>query len=55
MMANTIAGDRQPLAQDHPLIEWEHEAMAEITQALENVRESRDAARERLFTALYGG
>jgi hypothetical protein len=53
-LSDAMADDRQPLAQDHPLIEREREVIGEITQTLEDLRKARDAACERTFSLLYG-
>ena len=42
-----------PLAQDNPLIEREREAIGQVTQALEKIREARDAVYEQAFGLLF--
>ena len=54
MLAEAVAKSRQPLPQDHPLIEREREAIGEVTQALENARKARDDACDQAFSLLYG-
>ncbi len=54
VLAASVAKNRHPLPQDHPLIEREREAIGEVTQALENVLEVRDAAQGRIFANIYG-
>jgi hypothetical protein len=44
---------RHPLARDNPLIERERKAVEGITQALERVREARDAGYEQAFNLLF--
>jgi hypothetical protein len=53
MLAEAVANSRQPLPQEHPLISQEREAIGQITQALESVREARDAAYEQTFNLLF--
>lgn len=52
-LAGPLAGERHPLAKDHPLIERERAAVEEVTRALEKVRVARDAGYEQLFSVLY--
>jgi hypothetical protein len=52
-LAGPLASNRHPLAKDHPLIGREREAVERVTQALEKLRESRDAGYEQVFGALY--
>jgi len=54
MLADAIAAKRRPLPRDQPLIAREHEAIGEVTQALETLRKARDAAYEQMFNLLYG-
>lgn len=53
-LANTVADNRRPLAQDHPLIEKERALFGQVTDAMENARKVRDAAYEQTFGLLYG-
>lgn len=55
MLAETVAKDRKPLPEDHPLIEKERELFDEISTAIERARVGRDASYEQLFSLLYGG
>jgi len=52
-IAGPLASGRLPLAKDNPLLARERAAVGEITQALEKVREARDAGYERVFSQLY--
>lgn len=54
MLAESIDGSRKPLASDQPLLMHERDAIAEVTQALQRLRESRDAAYEGAFSLLFG-
>jgi Protein of unknown function (DUF3141) len=54
MLAEAVAKSRQPLPQNHPLIEREREAIGAVTQALEDARKARDAACGQAFSLLYG-
>lgn len=51
--AESLAARRQPLGQDNPLIEKEREAIGNVTQSLERIREARDAGYEKAFNLLY--
>jgi len=53
MLAEAVANSRQPMPQEHPLTSREREAIGQITQALESVREARDAAYEQTFSLLF--
>lgn len=52
-LAGLLATNRHPLASNHPLLMREREVIAEITQALEGVREARDAAYEWTFGQFF--
>ncbi len=54
ILAGTVARRRQPLPQDHPLIERERAAIGEISEAMAHAREARDAGYEQAFSLLYG-
>lgn len=54
MLADSIDGSRKPLASDQPLLMRERDAITEVTQALQRLRESRDAAYEGAFSLLFG-
>ena len=54
ILAEAVAKSRQPLPQDHPLIEREREVIGAVTQALEDARKARDAACGQAFSLLYG-
>lgn len=53
MLAGAIAKNRHPLAIDHPLLERERNATADITEMLGAVRKVRDAVYERMFSMLF--
>lgn len=53
MLAEPLAAHRHPLADDNPLIEREREAIGEVTQALEKLRETRDATYEQAFKLTF--
>lgn len=53
MLAGAVAKNRHPLATDHPLIERERKATADITEILGAVRKVRDALYERTFSMLF--
>ncbi|MFZ5609606.1 MAG: DUF3141 domain-containing protein [Pseudomonadota bacterium] len=52
--AKAIAGARQPLPPDHPLLKKEGEFIAGMSAMIENARQLRDAAYEQVFALLYG-
>lgn len=54
ILANAVAGNRTPLPDDHPLIEQERERISQVSEAMEQVREWRDAGYEQTFNQLYG-
>lgn len=53
LLADAIAKDRNPLPQDHPLIEKEREFIGQVSEAMENARKARDDAYEQTFGLLY--
>ena len=53
MLAGRVAENRHALANDHPLIERERKAAADITELLGAVRKVRDALYERTFSMLF--
>ena len=55
ILAETVAKNRTPLPEDHPLVEKERELIAQVSDAMENAREARDSAHEQTFGLLYGG
>jgi hypothetical protein len=54
MLADAIAKSRTPLAEDHPLLEKEREAIGRISEDLETARAARDSAYEQIFNSFYG-
>lgn len=54
MLAEPLATSRHPLAKDNMLIERERVAIGQVTQALEQLREKRDAGYEQAFRQLFG-
>ncbi len=54
ILAESVAKDRNPLPQDHPLIEKERELIGQVSDAMENARKARDSAYEQTFGLLYG-
>jgi hypothetical protein len=55
ILAESVAKNRTPLPEDHPLVEKERELIAQVSDAMENAREARDSAHEQTFSLLYGG
>ncbi len=53
LLAESIAGDRHPLPEDHPWIVREQEAVMRTTDCVEAWRELRDAFYEQVFTMFY--
>lgn len=53
IFAAAVAKNRHPLAKDHPLIEQERKAAANVSEILEKVRIARDAVYEQAFSALF--
>ena len=53
MLASAVAKNRHSLANNHPLIEREREATADVTEVWAAVRKVRDAAHEQVFSALF--
>ncbi len=54
ILADAIATNRKPLADDHPLIEGERAFIRQVSGAMESARELRDASYEQAFSLLYG-
>jgi hypothetical protein len=54
VFAESVAKDRSPLPEDHPLVEKERELIGQVSGALKTAREARDSAYEQAFTGLYG-
>jgi hypothetical protein len=52
-LAESLEKSRAPLAKDNPLIEREREALTGIGQALEKLREARDASYEQSFDVWF--
>jgi pimeloyl-ACP methyl ester carboxylesterase len=52
-MAEWVRANRQPVSPENPLVQIEKKVSAQIEDALDRVRDARDAASERLFKALY--
>ena len=52
--ADAVRQQRKPVSPDNPLLKAEREVSGRIEQALDQFRDSRDEAVERLFKALYG-
>ncbi|MFY7864684.1 DUF3141 domain-containing protein [Roseateles sp.] len=52
-LADTVRKQRQPLSADNPFLAAEHTASEWIVRGLDQYRELRDAAQERLFINLY--
>jgi len=52
-MAGTIREHRQSVAQDNPFVGLEKNASQQIVRALDQYRDLRDGAEERLFKAIY--
>ncbi len=55
VLAESVAKNRTPLPEDHPLVEKERELIGQVSDAMENAREARDSAYEQTFGLLYGG
>ena len=55
VLAESVAKDRHPLSEDHPLLEKERDFIGQVTEAMENVRKARDRAYEQTFGLLHGG
>ena len=53
MLAGAVAKNRHSLANNHPLIERERQATADVTEIWAAVRKVRDAAYEQVFSALF--
>ena len=54
LAADAVRQQRKPVSPDNPLLKAEREVSGRIEQALDQFRDSRDEAVERLFKALYG-
>jgi hypothetical protein len=54
IFADAVAKNRNPLPEDHPMVEKEREFIGQISQGIEAARELRDAGSELAFTLLYG-
>ena len=52
-LAGAVAKNRHSLANNHPLIERERQATADVTEIWAAVRKVRDAAYEQVFSALF--
>ncbi len=54
ILAESVAKNRNPLPEDHLLVEKERELIGQVSDAMENAREARDSAHEQTFGLLYG-
>jgi hypothetical protein len=54
-LAEAVAKAREPLPDDHPMIEHERAFIEQVSKAIEHGRNARDAVAEQAFSALYGG
>jgi len=54
-LATSISKNRQPLQQDHQLLEQERHFFGMISEGIEHARERRDAGYEGVFNLRYGG
>jgi pimeloyl-ACP methyl ester carboxylesterase len=52
-MADAVRQQRQPVSPDNPLLQAEREVSSRIEQALDQYRDVRDEAVERMFKAIY--
>lgn len=53
LLAEPLARSRQPLASSHPLIERERETAGQVSHALGQLREGRDAVIEQTFRLMF--
>lgn len=53
-MAESVAGDRHPVAPDNPLLAWEQGAIGDISDGFKAFLVWRDDLYEKTFAALYG-
>ncbi len=54
VLADAISEERNPLPNDHPMIERERQLIGQISEAIEKARKVRDTAYEQTFSLLYG-
>jgi hypothetical protein len=54
VLADAVAKDRHPMADDHPLMAQERQLIAHVSAFWETARRLRDAAQERTFTTIFG-
>lgn len=54
-LAEAVAKAREPLPDDHPMIEHERAFIEQASKAIEHGRNARDAVAEQVFSTLYGG
>jgi hypothetical protein len=54
ILADAVAKNRNPLPQDHSLLEKEREVIGQVSEAMGNARKTRDSAHEQTFGLLYG-
>ena len=54
ILAKSVAKNRNPLPEDHPLVEKERELIGQVSDALENARKVRDQGYDQTFGLLYG-
>lgn len=55
VLAETVEKTREPLPDDHPMIEQERAFIEQVSKAIEHGRSARDAVAEQAFSILYGG
>ena len=54
VLAESVAKNRAPLPQDHPLMEQERQLIGQVSKTIERARNARDSAYEQTFSRLYG-
>ena len=53
-LAEQVREQRQPVAPDNPLLQWQQTMSQAIVAALDGYRDLRDSSLEKIFLALYG-
>ncbi|HCN94177.1 MAG TPA: poly(3-hydroxyalkanoate) synthetase, partial [Hyphomonas sp.] len=53
-LADVVAKERRPMSDNYPMIKNEREFFGRVSEAMEMVRELRDAGNEHVFRLLYG-
>ena len=53
-LADVVRKERRPMPDAHPMIMYEQEFFGRVAEAMETVRELRDAGNEQVFRLLYG-